>query len=71
MARVQRNFRYVELVEAVLPLGSLALVLGLRERPAWVGVGLGLLVQAGVMLAFDVFAEARGAVYYAWLQRGP
>lgn len=70
MARVQRNFRIVEVVEAVVVLAALAMVLGLRERPTLVAVGMGLLLQGAVMLAFDVFAEARGAVYYAWLREG-
>ena len=37
------------------------------RRPFWRGVGLGLALQAGLMLLLDLFAEARGSTYLDWL----
>lgn len=69
MQRVMSNFVIIEIVEAVLIVASLALVLAGRSRPVLAGVGLGLIIQASVMLAFDVFAEQRAKIYSAWLER--
>lgn len=63
MARVQANFLVIEFVESALVLGGLAMVM-LSRRQAVAAVGLGILLQGSVMLAFDVFADRRGAIYY-------
>lgn len=68
MERVNRSFRVIELVEAVLIAGGVILALTLRGRTA-AAVGMGLLVQAAVMLVFDLFAEHRALVYTDWLRR--
>jgi hypothetical protein len=70
MERVNANFRVIEAVEAALILASLVLALAFRGKPTLTAVGMGLLLQASVMLAFDLFAEHRAHVYTAWL-RGP
>jgi hypothetical protein len=67
MARVQRNFVIIKVVETVLVVAGLAMVM-LSRRDALVAVGMGLAIQGAVMLAFDVFAEGRGALYEAWLR---
>jgi hypothetical protein len=41
----------------------LALVVLLRNRAFWFAFGLGLVLQSGVMLALDSFAEARAREY--------
>lgn len=70
MQRVQANFVVLKIAWMVLIAVGLGLVLLARGRPAAVGVGLGILLQAVVMLAFDLFAEARGAAYLRWLSGG-
>lgn len=68
MERVMRSFRMIKIAEVVLVAVAVALVMAMSSRPVAVGIGMGLLVQAAVMLAFDVFAERRGADYLGWLQ---
>ncbi|MGE0485120.1 MAG: hypothetical protein AB7Q81_13335 [Gammaproteobacteria bacterium] len=66
MAAVNRNFRIVKVVETVLiVLGTALVVLG--GRASLTGIGLGLVVEAALLLAFDVFAATRAAHYSAWL----
>jgi hypothetical protein len=68
MQAVMKNFviyRWTEV--ALLVLGVLLLAFA-RPAGAWRGAGLGLAVQAGLMLALDFFAERRGDAYLAWLQ---
>jgi hypothetical protein len=68
MERVNANFTGVEIVEAVLIACGVGLALGMRARPTAMAVGMGLVLQASVMLVFDLFAEARAQVYTAWLR---
>ena len=70
MTAVMRNFGVIKIVEAAVILLGVALALFARSRPWLVGVGLGLALQGVVMLAFDVFAEKRGDLYFAWLRGG-
>jgi hypothetical protein len=71
MKKVMDNFviyRWIEI--ALLAAGLLAVVL-CRQQPNrqwWFGVGLGLALQAAIMLAADYFAERRGKAYYEGLQ---
>lgn len=67
MDRVQKNFVIIKIVWTVLIALGLALAMFGAGRSAMIGVGLGILIQASVMLAFDIFAEARGTTYFAWL----
>lgn len=64
MERVQRNFVWVERVELALLVVGVVLALAGKGAPVAWGVGTGMVVQASVMLAFDLLAERRGA---AWL----
>jgi hypothetical protein len=70
MDRVNASFTAFKILEAVLIAAALGMALAFRGRPAVTAVGLGILVQAAVMLAFDVFAEHRAHVYTAWLRGG-
>jgi len=68
MQAVMMNFviyRWTEV--ALLMLGALLLAFA-PPVSAWRGAGLGLAVQAGLMLALDFVAERRGDAYLAWLQ---
>ncbi|MGH9369270.1 MAG: hypothetical protein ACRD3M_16540 [Thermoanaerobaculia bacterium] len=66
MERVNRSFRVIEALEVLLFASPAALLL--RARPAWAAAGMGLLVQASVMLVFDLFAERRAHAYTRWLE---
>ena len=67
MQKVNRSFVMIEIAEGVLIVVGLALFLGLRGRPAS-AVGLGLVLEASAMLAFDAFAEQRAHTYTEWLR---
>ncbi len=65
MAAVMRNFvlyRYTEIALLVIGLGLS--LWGWRAGHAfWLGVGIGLALQSGLMLVADGYAEARGRTY--------
>ena len=67
MRRVQRNFVIVEYVEVVIIVTAAIAALSLKSRSGPAGVALGLLINASVVFAFDVFAERRGAEYVSAL----
>jgi hypothetical protein len=69
MARVQRNFVVIEYVELLLIVVAAVAAVALKGRPALAGVALGFLIHASLLLAFDIFAEHRGADYVAALAR--
>ena len=60
--------RYRSLELGLLALG-MAIVVLLRNREFWFAIGLGLVLQAGLMLALDHFAQARAQAYFDALQR--
>lgn len=60
--------RYRSLELGLLALG-MALVVLLRNRAFWFAFGLGLVLQAGLMLALDQLAQARAQTYFEALQR--
>ena len=68
MIRVQRNFVFIEWAEVAIIIVSGLVAVGLKYRPVAVGVALGLLIHASVLLAFDLVAERRGAVYWSALR---
>jgi hypothetical protein len=63
MSRVQRNFVVIEYIELLIVVGSAITAISSKARPGLTGVALGLLISASVLLAFDLFAERRGAEY--------
>jgi hypothetical protein len=71
MDTVNRNFRGIKIAEVAIIVLSLALVLGFPQPGTWSAVGLGLLIEAAALLAFDVFAHQRALVYTEWLQKIP
>ena len=60
--------RYRSLQLGLLALG-MALVVLLRQREFWFAFGLGLVLQAVLLLALDHFAQARALDYFDALQR--
>jgi ABC-type Fe3+-siderophore transport system permease subunit len=66
MVVVMKNFIVIRWVEIALAMAGLTLVLLFRNdamKVFWYGVGMGLGIQAILMLAADFFAERRGQVY--------
>lgn len=64
MERIMRNFTIVQIVEIAFILIGIALILFVRAQQMWIGIGIGLLLQASFLLSFDKLAEERGEVYY-------
>lgn len=68
MIRVQRNFVVLEFVWIALIVGSATVGVWFKSRFSVSAVALGILVNAALLLAFDLVAERRGAVYLAALE---
>ena len=67
MEKVMKNFvvyRYVEI--ALIFIGAI-LYFAFANSDFWRGLGLGLLIQASVVLSLDYFAESRGFIYLEYL----
>lgn len=64
MKTVITNFELYRSIEIGLLALGMALVVLLRNREFWFAFGLGLVLQAGFMLALDHFAEARAHDYF-------
>ena len=62
---VMRNFALYKLIELALLAAGIALTYAFRHREALYAVGIGLVIQAGVTLVADLFAEKRGDTYLA------
>jgi hypothetical protein len=69
MQTVMKNFRVIKTVEIAIAVFSIFLFLFMPTESVWRGVGLGLLMQALMMLAFDIVAESRGKEYFEYLQK--
>lgn len=63
-----RNFRIVTVAEVAFIVLGLLLVVFFPHPSTWAAAGLGLLVEAAVLLAFDAFAHQRALVYTKWLR---
>jgi hypothetical protein len=66
MEKVNKNFVYYRWIEIALILTGLVLIFLYRSDPAKLflyGLGIGLAIQAFIMLGADYFAEARAKVY--------
>lgn len=67
MVRVQRTFVLVEYVELFAIVTTALFAVWMKARPSPSGVALGLLINAALLLTFDVLAERRGAEYLGML----
>lgn len=65
MARVNAQFRILKIAEySILGLGVATAITGaVKQADLTTGVGIGLIIDAGLLLLFDHFAEARAHVY--------
>jgi glucan phosphoethanolaminetransferase (alkaline phosphatase superfamily) len=64
MKTVMANFELYRSIEIGLLALGMAIVVLLRNHEFWFAFGLGLVLQAGFMLALDHFAEARAHDYF-------
>jgi phosphate/sulfate permease len=67
MQKVTSNFSIYRLIEIVLILLGIILMFGFGESDFRKGIGLGLFIQASLMLVLDFFAERRGLHYFDYL----
>jgi hypothetical protein len=63
MEIVMKNFSLYKKIEVAFVLIGLALLLSMKQREFWMGVGVGMLLQGALMLTADIFAERRGGTY--------
>ncbi|CAN5731435.1 hypothetical protein BH11BAC4_BH11BAC4_14490 [soil metagenome] len=66
MEIVNKNFILYRWIEIALIVAGISLIFLYRsntEKSFWVGLGVGLAIQAAIMLGADYFAEARARVY--------
>ena len=66
MEKVNQNFvlyRWIEIVFLLIGIILTFLYRSNTEKSFWYGLGLGLAIQAAVMLGADYFAAARAKVY--------
>ena len=71
MEKVNENFVLYRWIEIALILGGLVLIFIYKsntEKSFWYGLGVGLAIQAALMLGADYFAEARAKIYTKGLQ---
>lgn len=68
MKNVMKNFVTYRWVEIVLAIIGIILFFFFQPLTLWKGVGLGLAIQAILMLGLDFFAENRGKIYLEYLR---
>jgi len=71
MEVVMRNFALYKGVEIALLLVGVALTYAFRQKELVYGIGVGLVMQASLMLVLDLFAERRGDEYLSALRALP
>lgn len=68
MEKVMSNFILYRYVEIVLIILGVFLMYSSMNDNLWKGIGLGLFIQASMVLCLDFFAEKRGFVYLEYLK---
>lgn len=69
MEQVMRNFVVFRFVEIALIVFGIVLMYSTKNDTFWRGLGLGLFLQASMVLSLDFFAERRGHVYINYLKQ--
>ena len=69
MEKVMSNFVIFRYVEIVLIILGIALMYSSMNDTFWRGIGLGLFIQASIVLCLDFFAERRGHIYLEYLNQ--
>jgi hypothetical protein len=67
MEKVMSNFVIFRYVEIALIILGIVLMYSSMNDTFWRGIGLGLFIQASIVLCLDFFAERRGHVYLEYL----
>ncbi len=68
MEKVMSNFVVFRYAEIALIILGIALMYSSMNDTFWRGIGLGLFIQASIVLCLDFFAERRGHIYIVYLQ---
>ena len=68
MEKVSSNFVVYRYVEIALIILGIVLMYSSMQDTFWRGLGLGLFMQASIVLCLDFFAERRGHIYVLYLQ---
>ncbi len=68
MEKVMKSFVIYRYVEITLILIGLSLFLYTNPEGFWRGIALGIVIQAGLMLIADHFAEKRGKEYLQYIK---
>lgn len=67
MEKVMRNFVMFRYTEIALMMMGILIYLAFAKFDFWKGLGLGLFIQASIVLTLDYFAESRGSIYLDYL----
>ena len=68
MEKVMRNFMIFRYVEIALIILGITLMYSYKNDTFLKGIGLGLFIQASIVLSLDFFAERRGYIYLEYLK---
>ena len=68
MERVMSNFVMYRYVEIALMILGVFLMYSTMNDTFWRGLGLGLFIQASIVLTLDFFAERRGHMYLEYIK---
>ena len=68
MEKVMSNFVIFRYAEIALIILGMALMYSSMNDTFWRGIGLGLFIQASIVLCLDFFAERRGHYYMEYLK---
>ena len=69
MEKVMKNFVVYRYVEIALILIGAVLYFASTNIDFWRGLGIGLFLQASIVLTLDYFAERRGFIYLEYLNK--
>jgi hypothetical protein len=67
--KVLSNFVIYRYLEIALIILGIVLMYSSMNDTFWRGIGLGLFIQAGIVLTLDFFAERRGHIYLEYLNQ--
>jgi membrane protein YdbS with pleckstrin-like domain len=68
MQTVMKNFSVYKAVEMLLLVFGVGILAFWQRHDLVAGIGIGLVLQAAFTLTLDIFAEARGADYLAFIR---
>ena len=69
MEKVMSNFVAYRYIEISLIIIGIILMYSSMNDTFWRGIGLGLFMQASIVLSLDFFAERRGHIYLEYLNQ--